>query len=111
MPSQTTDGPCGARGKFAVDGTTAAFVPSPVCQAATWSKPLLRDLGRLLCCEARTKSAHVLLAPTICCARNPLGGRNFECFGEDPHLSGSLAIEYVAGVQETGQVAATPKHL
>lgn len=108
---QTTDGPSGARGKYAVDGPTAAFVPGPVCQAATWSKLQILDLGRLLSREARTKSAHVLLAPTICCARNPLGGRNFECFGEDPILSGSLAVEYVKGVQETGKVAATPKHL
>ncbi|KAM0326350.1 hypothetical protein ACHAQA_006952 [Verticillium albo-atrum] len=107
---KTSDGPSGARGKYAVDGPTAAFVPGPVCQAATWSKPQMRDLGRLLCREAKTKTAHVLLAPTICCARNPLGGRNFECFGEDPFLSGSLAVEYVAGVQETGEVAATPKH-
>ncbi|KZL85905.1 glycoside hydrolase family 3 protein, partial [Colletotrichum incanum] len=81
-----------------------------MCQAATWSGPQLRYLGRLLCREVKTKSAHVLLAPTICCARNPLGGRNFECFGEDPFLTGSLAVEYVAGVQEDGKVAATPKH-
>lgn len=108
---QTTDGPSGARGKYAVDGPKAAFVPGPVCQAATWDRSLMLGLGRLLCREAKTKSAHVLLAPTICCARNPLGGRNFECFGEDPYLSGSLAIEYVKGVQETGEVAATLKHL
>ncbi|KAM0544532.1 hypothetical protein ACHAPJ_011749 [Fusarium lateritium] len=107
---KTTDGPSGARGKFVSDGAKAAFVPGPVCQAATWSKTQMRDLGRLLCKEAKTKSAHVLLAPTICCARNPLSGRNFECFGEDPFLSGSLAVEYVQGVQGTGEVAATPKH-
>lgn len=70
----------------------------------------MNGLGRLLCNEAKTKSAHVLLAPTICCARNPLGGRNFECFGEDPFLSGALATEYVRGVQHTGEVSATPKH-
>ncbi|KAH7304419.1 glycoside hydrolase superfamily [Stachybotrys elegans] len=107
---KTSDGPSGVRGKFAVDGPKAAFVPGPVCQAATWSLSQIYSLGRLLCKEAKTKSAHVLLAPTICCARNPLGGRNFECFGEDPFLSGRLAVEYVKGVQESGEVAATPKH-
>ncbi|KAK7417457.1 hypothetical protein QQX98_004577 [Neonectria punicea] len=107
---KTTDGPSGARGKFAVDGPSAAFLPGPVCQAATWSKTQMRDLGRLLCREAKTKAAHVLLAPTICCARNPLGGRNFECFGEDPFLSGTLAVEYIHGVQETGEISATVKH-
>jgi beta-glucosidase len=71
----------------------------------------MRAIGRLLCDEAKTKAAQILLAPTICCARNPLGGRNFECFGEDPFLSGSLAVEYVAGVQESGEVVATAKHL
>ncbi|KAJ5498816.1 Glycoside hydrolase family 3 [Penicillium expansum] len=106
----TTDGPSGARGKFAVDGPKAAFIPGPVCQGATWSRAQIHKLGRLLCREAKTKSAHVLLAPTICCARNPLGGRNFECFGEDPFLSGKLAEQYVNGVQETGEVAATAKH-
>ncbi|KPM41493.1 Beta-glucosidase B [Neonectria ditissima] len=109
-PNQTTDGPSGARGKYAVDGPSAAFLPGPVCQAATWSKTQMRDLGRLLCREAKTKAAHILLAPTICCARNPLGGRNFECFGEDPFLSGALAVEYIHGVQETGEVSATAKH-
>ncbi|KAJ5186844.1 hypothetical protein N7449_009838 [Penicillium cf. viridicatum] len=107
---KTTDGPSGARGKFAVDGPKAAFIPGPVCQGATWSRVQIHKLGRLLCREAKTKSAHILLAPTICCARNPLGGRNFECFGEDPLLSGKLAEQYVNGVQETGEVAATAKH-
>ncbi|KAJ5770865.1 uncharacterized protein N7511_002916 [Penicillium nucicola] len=107
---KTTDGPSGARGKFIVDGPKAAFMPGPVCQGATWSRDRIYKLGRLLCREAKSKSAHVLLAPTICCARNPLGGRNFECFGEDPFLSGKLAQNYVNGVQETGEVAATAKH-
>ena len=47
----------------------------------------------------------------MCCVRNPLGGRNFESFSEDPFLSGGLAIEYVKGLQESGEVVATAKHL
>jgi beta-glucosidase len=94
-----------------VDGPRAAFLPAPVLQAATWSKSDLKQIGRLLCREAKTKGAQVLLAPTMCCIRNPLGGRNFESFSEDPLLSGSLAIEYVGGLQETGEVMATAKHL
>ncbi|KAL3419551.1 glycosyl hydrolase family 3 N terminal domain-containing protein [Phlyctema vagabunda] len=107
---KTTDGPAGARGGLSVDGPSAAFVPAPVAQAATWSKEHLHAIGQLLCREAKTKAAQVLLAPTICCARNPLGGRNFESYSEDPYLSGQLAIQYVRGVQETGEVAATVKH-
>lgn len=109
--SQTSDGPAGARGALSIDGPTAAFLPAPVAQAATWSKTALYEIGQLLCREAKTKAAQVLLAPTICCARNPLGGRNFEAYGEDPFLSGSLAIEYVRGVQQSNEVAATVKHL
>ncbi|CZR52316.1 related to beta-glucosidase [Phialocephala subalpina] len=107
---KTTDGPAGARGALSVNGPTAAFLHSPIAQAATWSKSSLYQIGKLLSREAKTKSAQVLLAPTICCARNPLGGRNFECLGEDPVLTGSLAREYVKGVQEGGEVGATVKH-
>lgn len=94
-----------------VDGPRAAFLPAPVMQAATWSKADIKDIGRLLCKEARSKSAQIVAAPTMCCIRNPLGGRNFETFSEDPHLTGVLATEYVAGVQESGEVTATAKHL
>lgn len=71
----------------------------------------MKDLGRVLSRETVSKGAQVLLAPTICCIRNPLGGRNFESYSEDPFLSGSLAIEYVSGLQETGETLATVKHL
>lgn len=94
-----------------VDGPQAAFLPAPIMQAATWSKPDLRATGQLLCRETKTKAAHVLAGPTMCCVRNPLGGRNFETFSEDPFLSGSLAVEYVEGLQETGEVVASAKHL
>lgn len=94
-----------------VDGPQAAFLPAPVLQAATWSPLDLKAIGRILCRETVTKAAHVLAGPTICCLRNPLGGRNFESFSEDPFLSGSLAVEYVQGLQQTGEVVATAKHL
>lgn len=91
-------------------GQTAALLTAPVLQAATWSKECVKALGRILSSEAQSKSADILLAPTICCMRNPLGGRNFESFSEDPVLSGKLGIEYVAGVQESGKAVATAKH-
>jgi len=86
-------------------------LPAPVLQAATWSTSDMQDLGRVLSRETQSKAAQVLLAPTICCHRNPLGGRNFESFSEDPFLSGKLAVGYVSGVQESGKVVATVKHL
>lgn len=51
----------------------------------------------------------MLLGPTVCSHRSPLGGRNFEAFSEDPVLSGILAAEYVKGLQSE-RVGATIKH-
>lgn len=79
-------------------GQTAALLPAPVLQASTWSKDCVKALGRILSSEAQSKSADVLLARTICCMRNPLGGRNFESFSEDAVSSGKLGIKYVADV-------------
>ncbi|OAL56316.1 hypothetical protein IQ07DRAFT_674538 [Pyrenochaeta sp. DS3sAY3a] len=107
---KTTDGPVGARGNQIVDGPRALFLPATVLLASTWSRADIRQIGRLLSREAKTKGAQILLAPTVCCARNPLGGRNFETFSEDPFLSGILAVEYVGGVQESREVVATAKH-
>ena len=76
--------------------------------AATWNKDLLHEVGQHLAEEAKARSANVLLAPTVCMHRHPLGGRNFESFSEDPLLTGKLAAQYIQGLQERG-VAATIK--
>ena len=71
---------------------------------------LIHAVGlKLLSEEAKLKAASVLLAPTCNIQRSPLGGRSFESFSEDPHLSGMIAAAYVNGVQEGG-IAATIKH-
>ncbi|MFI6295550.1 beta-glucosidase [Nonomuraea sp. NPDC050790] len=104
-----SDGPIGVRGEqwSAVDPSIA--LPSPTALAATWDAGLVRRVGRLLAQEARRKGVHVLLAPTINLHRTPLGGRHFECFSEDPFLTGEICAAYVEGVQDGG-VATTPKH-
>ena len=56
--------------------------------ASTFDTDLLHKVGSFLGEEAKIKSAVVLLAPTCNIQRNPLGGRVFECFSEDPYLSG-----------------------
>ncbi|KAH7138978.1 glycoside hydrolase superfamily [Dendryphion nanum] len=106
---KVSDGPNGARGGEFFDGTTAACFPSCVSLAATFNRDLSRQIGRALGQEAITKGAYALLGPTVCCHRSALGGRNFEAFSEDPLVSGTLAIEYVKGLQEE-RVAATVKH-
>ncbi|KAI0186330.1 glycosyl hydrolase family 3 N terminal domain-containing protein [Xylaria flabelliformis] len=106
---KTSDGPNGARGGIFVGGTKAALFPCGISLAATWNKNLLYQVGQHLASEARARSAQVLLAPTVCMHRHPLGGRNFESFSEDPLLTGKLASQYIKGLQSKG-VAATIKH-
>ena len=106
-----TDGPNGARGDalLGAGAATAACVPCGSALGATWNLELVQKIGAMLGEEARTKSCRVLLAPTINMHRSPLGGRSFECYSEDPLLSGQTAAAFVRGVQSYG-VAATAKH-
>ncbi|MEW9548854.1 glycoside hydrolase family 3 protein [Nonomuraea sp. NPDC050783] len=104
-----SDGPIGVRGEQWSPADPSIALPSPTALAATWDLGLVRRAGRLLAQEARRKGVHVLLAPTLNLHRSPLGGRHFECYSEDPYLTGEVGAAYVEGVQEGG-VATTPKH-
>jgi len=106
-----TDGPNGARGDalLGAGSETALCVPCGSALGATWNPALVERVGSALGEEARTKACRILLAPTINIHRSPLGGRNFECYSEDPLLSGKTAAAFVRGVQSRG-VAATAKH-
>ncbi|KAK6613567.1 Beta-glucosidase B 2 [Botrytis cinerea] len=106
---KTSDGPNGARGAIFKAGTKAALFPCGISLAATWNTDLIHEVGQHLADETKARSAQVLLAPTVCLHRGPLGGRNFESFSEDPYLTGKLAIAYIKGLQEKG-IAATIKH-
>ncbi|MEU4835714.1 glycoside hydrolase family 3 C-terminal domain-containing protein [Streptosporangium sp. NPDC023615] len=108
-PLVMSDGPIGVRGERWSPGDPSIALPSPTALAATWDVELVRRAGRLLAQEARRKGVHVLLAPTLNLHRSPLGGRHFECFSEDPYLTGEIGAAYVEGVQRGG-VATTPKH-
>ncbi|KAB2576565.1 Beta-glucosidase B [Lasiodiplodia theobromae] len=110
VPSlKTSDGPNGARGAEFAHGTTAACFPASVCLASTFDVELAGRVGSALAEETLSKGARVLLAPTVCLHRHPLGGRNFESFSEDPLLAGKLAAAYIRGLQARG-VGATIKH-
>src|SRR5580704_15607700 len=104
-----SDGPVGVRGTTWGAEDPSIALPSPTALAATWDPALARQAGRLLGQEARRKGVHVLLAPTVNLHRSPLGGRHFECYSEDPVLTGAIGTGYVAGVQDQG-VATTVKH-
>lgn len=104
-----SDGPIGVRGvRWTADDPSVAL-PSPTALAAAWDPALARRAGRLLAQEARRKSVHVLLAPTVNLHRTPLGGRHFEAYSEDPFLTGAVGTGYVQGVQDGG-VGTTVKH-
>lgn len=106
---KTTDGPNGARGESFVSGVKAACFPSSSNQAASFNTDIAYHVGKGVAREAKTKSSDVLLAPTVCPVRSPLGGRNHETYGEDPLVLGMMGAAYVNGCQSTG-IAATPKH-
>lgn len=99
-----SDGPVGVRN----DGPTTAY-PAGIALAATWDEDLARRYGAALGRDSRARGVHVLLAPGVNIQRVPQCGRNFEYFGEDPHLAARLAVAYIRALQGQG-VAATVKH-
>lgn len=103
-----SDGPIGVRGTR--DGTgPSAQLPNPSAIAATWDGRLVRRLGELIASEARRKHADVVLAPVVNLQRTPIGGRHFECYSEDPFLTGTVATWHVQAVQASG-VGVCVKH-
>lgn len=104
-----SDGPNGVRGDSGM-GTPAICFPAAVNLSASFDREQVFRIGELLAVELQRKRAQVLLAPTLNIARHPLGGRNFESFGEDPTLVSTIGSAYIAGVQSTGEVAACAKH-
>jgi beta-glucosidase len=106
-----TDGPNGARGQAypGIGGDPSTCIPCGSALGASWDPELVERLGALLGAECLDRGCRGLLAPTVNLHRSPLAGRNFECFSEDPLLSGRLAAAYIKGVQSQG-VFATVKH-
>lgn len=98
-----TDGPVGARWN-----PSTAF-PVSIAMAATWNPEMINQVGGGIGRETKGKGRHVILGPCVNIVRMPMGGRNFESFGEDPFLTSRIAVEYIKGVQKEG-VAATIKH-
>ncbi|TFY77060.1 hypothetical protein EWM64_g6952 [Hericium alpestre] len=111
IPSiKTSDGPNGIRGNHFFMGTPAKCLPSATALGATWDPTLIEEVGlKLLAAETKLRAASIALAPTCNIQRNPLGGRSFESFSEDPVLSGTIAAAYVKGVQ-SGGIGVAIKH-
>ena len=106
---KTTDGPNGARGAWGSMGAPSVATPIGVALGATWNPDLVEKVGNVLADELKAKGAHILLAPTVNIHRTPIAGRNFECYSEDPFLSGMIASAYIKGIQDHN-VGACIKH-
>ena len=112
IPSvKTSDGPNGARGDTIDHGsiTPSVCIPSATSLGATWDPVVVEHASAIVARQALEKGCRILLAPTVNLHRHPLWGRNFECFSEDPVLTGKLAVAYIDGVQKN-DVVATIKH-
>ena len=107
-PIATADGPAGLRLHPKRGIRTTAF-PVATAIACTWNTPLAEEIGKAGALECKENNIQIWLTPALNIHRNPLCGRNFEYYSEDPLIAGKMAAAMVRGIQSQ-KVVATPKH-
>lgn len=110
------DGPHGLRKQLGsadhlglAESMKATCFPTAAAIANSWDETLVQEVGQAIGDEAIVQGVNVVLGPGLNIKRNPLCGRNFEYYSEDPYLSGKMAAALIKGIQSKG-VSACPKH-
>ena len=106
-PSVLTDGPAGLRIDTLREGDDKRYYhtgfPIGTALACTWNLPLMYQVGDAIGNEAHEYGLDLIFAPGMNLHRDPLGGRNFEYYSEDPYVTGKMAAAFVKGIQSGNQ--------
>jgi len=113
-----SDGPHGLRKQEVLKGSDmlglneslpSTCFPSEVTTGASWDEALLEKIGSAIGKEARFRGVGLVLGPGVNIKRNPLCGRNFEYFSEDPYAAGKMAAAFIKGLEGQG-IGSSLKH-
>lgn len=100
-----TNGPAGAGPGDSRTPVPATALPAALALSATWDPELAADFGRIAAQETADRGEQLIEAPGVNIVRVPQNGRNFEYFGEDPYLSGQMAVPEIQAMQKQGVIA------